>query len=558
MKPNRRSFFQTIGLGFSGLAATAFAKPSFAQSPAPANDEPALRIGDDVAIVETTYGKVQGYILRGIHYYLGIPYGADTSGANRFMPPQKPKPWTDVFPALWWGNSAPQNGPNYTSKYGAFRDHWNYDEISEDCLRINVFTPAINDGKKRPVMFWIHGGGYTNGNSLEHDGYNGENLARQGNVVFCSINHRLGPLGFSNLAGVGGGKFAASGNVGMMDIVVALEWVRDNIAKFGGDPGNVTIMGQSGGGRKVTILTTMPSAKGLFHKAVSLSGVQPGLPDKAVTAKLGEYILREAKLTSAEVGKLQEMPWKDYYALATRAQQAFAKEGGADPTGMGGFTPSVDGTIVSQSPCRPGASPLAADVPMMICSTFDETSPSAFNVELEKVTIEQVVARVSEGRGGFGAKAKAIVDGYVKAFPGVKPIDILNLIGSAPRRQAAVELASAKSKQKPGVFLAWFAWRPPLFNNRLRAFHCIDICFWFANTDVMVTHTGGGARPRKLGTQMAKQLVQFMKTGDPNGVGLPTWPRYTAERGETMILNDTCAAKNDPDREARNLLPPLQ
>jgi para-nitrobenzyl esterase len=558
MKPNRRTFFQTLSLGISGLAATAFSRPSFAQSPAAANDEPALRIGDDVAIVDTTYGKVQGYILRGIHYYLGIPYGADTSGANRFMPPQRPKPWADVYPALWWGNSAPQNGPSYANKFGSFRDHWNYDEISEDCLRINVFTPAINDGQKRPVMFWIHGGGYTAGNSLEHDGYNGENLARLGNVVFCSINHRLGPLGFSNLAGVGGEKFAASGNVGMMDIVAALEWVRDNIAKFGGDPGNVTIMGQSGGGRKVTILTTMPSAKGLFHKAVSLSGVQPGLSDKAVTAKLGEYILREAKLTSAEIGKLQEMPWKDYYALATRAQQAFAKEGGADPTGMGGYTPSVDGKIVSQSPCRPGASPLAADVPMMICSTFDENSPSAFNAELEKITIDQVVTRVSEGRGGFGAKAKTIVDGYVKAFPGVKPIDILNLISSGPRRQAAVELAAAKSKQKPGVFLAWFAWRPPLFNNRLRAFHCIDICFWFANTDVMVTHTGGGARPRKLGTQMAKQLIQFMKTGDPNGAGLPTWPRYTAERGETMILNDTCAAKNDPDREARNLLPPLQ
>ena len=202
------------------------------------------------------------------------------------MPPQKPKPWTDVFPALWWGNSAPQNMENrYANKYGSFRDHWNYDDVSEDCLRINVFTPALNDGKKRPVMFWIHGGGFTAGNGIEHDGYNGENLARLGDVVFCSINHRLGPLGFCNLAGVGGEKFAASGNVGMLDIVAALEWVRDNIANFGGDPGNVTIMGQSGGGAKVCTLTAMPSAKGLFHKAVVLSGASAQIGRQGTTPR---------------------------------------------------------------------------------------------------------------------------------------------------------------------------------------------------------------------------------------------------------------------------------
>ena len=143
-------------------------------------------------------------MLRGIYYFLGMPYGADTSGANRFMPPQKPKPWTDVYPALWWGNSAPQNMENrYDNKFASFRDHWNYDDVSEDCLRINVFTPAINDGKKRPVLFWIHGGGFTSGNGIEQDGYNGENFARFGDVVFCSINHRLGPLGYLQSGGRG-------------------------------------------------------------------------------------------------------------------------------------------------------------------------------------------------------------------------------------------------------------------------------------------------------------------------------------------------------------------
>jgi predicted esterase len=160
----------------------------------------------------------------------------------------------------------------YANRYLAFTDYWHYDDVSENCLGINVWTPGYKDNAKRPVLLWIHGGGYTSGNSIEHPEYHGENLSRQGNIVFCSLNHRLGPLGFSNLAGVGGEKFAASGNVGMLDIVAALEWIRDNISNFGGDPGNVTIMGQSGGGAKVCTLTAMPSAKGLFHKAVALSG----------------------------------------------------------------------------------------------------------------------------------------------------------------------------------------------------------------------------------------------------------------------------------------------
>jgi para-nitrobenzyl esterase len=564
MPSDRREFFQTLGLGAVGLAAGAAALSSSSCNRQTAGEDgPVLQIGENIARVDTTNGPVKGYILRGIHYYLGIPYGADTSGPNRFMPPQKPKPWKDVYPAVWWGNSAPQNMANrYANKYGAFRDHWNYDDVSEDCLRINVFTPGVNDGQKRPVLFWIHGGGFTSGNSIEHDGYNGENLARLGNVVFVSINHRLGPMGFCNLSGVGGEKYAASGNVGMMDIVAALEWVRDNIANFGGDPGNVTIMGQSGGGRKVCALNCMPSAKGLFHKAVSLSGVQTEWASKEYSQQLGEFVLREAKLGRGQVDRLQTMPWEEYYAIAMRAQQTMTKETGlAAPGGVGGFVPWLDGNIIAYHTARPDAPPIASDVPMIICSTFDENSPSAFNPELEKITLEQLVERLRKPSGsgmgatpGLGDKAAAVVEAYGKVFPGLQPIDILCLIGSQPRRQAAITLADAKAKQPAGAYLAWFGWRPPLFDNRLRAFHCIDICFWFYNTDLMLTHTGGGARPRKLATTMAGQLLQFMKTGDPNGSGLPKWPKYTTANGETMLLNDTCEVKNDPDREARRAL----
>jgi para-nitrobenzyl esterase len=561
MESNRREFFQTVGVGAAGLAIGATALSSTSCAPhehAAAEEGPVLQIGDNIALVDTTYGKVKGYVLRGIHYYIGIPYGADTSGANRFMPPQKPKPWTDVFPAVWWGNSAPQNMENrYENKYGTFRDHWNYDDVSENCLMINVFTPAVNDGQKRPVMFWIHGGGFTNGNGIEQDGYNGENLARFGNIVFCSVNHRLGPLGYCNLAGVGGEKYAASGNVGMMDIVAALEWVRDNIANFGGDPGNVTIMGQSGGGAKVCTLTAMPSAKGLFHKAVVLSGATTQSGDKEYSAKLGEYVLREAKLKPNQVDKLQELPWKEYYAIATRAQQTMAKEMAGTATGLRfGFSPHVDGTIIPQHPYSPEPAPTAADVPMIICSTFNEQSPSAFDASLENITLDQVVERVKERAGfgaGFGDKAKEVVDAYAKAFPNEKPVDIWSLVSS--NRRGVVALADQKVKQPAGVYVAWFGWHPPLFDNRLRAFHCIDICFWYYNTDLMLSHTGGGARPRKLSTQMANYLLNFMKNGDPNGTDLLPWAKYTTANGEVMVLNDVCEVKNDPDREARKALP---
>src|SRR3954452_8007967 len=560
MNSNRRRFVQTLGTSSAGLtlgsALTEFPQAALAKGH---TDEQVLRIGDNIAVADTQYGKVRGYMLRGINYFLGMPYGADTSGAYRFMPPQKPKPWTNVYPAIWWGNSAPQDMDNrYENKFGSFRDHWNYDDVSEDCLRINVFTPALNDGKKRPVLFWIHGGGFVNGNAIEQDGYNGENFARSGDVVFCSINHRLGALGFCNLAGVGGEKFAASGNVGMLDIVAALEWVRDNISNFGGDPGNVTIMGQSGGGAKVCTLTAMPCAKGLFHKAVVLSGASRKSGDKASSENLGAAVLKEAGLKSTDLAKLQAMPWKEFYTVATRAQQVMAKAAGAGGGMTRGFSPVVDGKILPQHPYDPEAAPTAADIPMIISSVQNEQSPSWADSSLESITLEQVVEKVKDRAGfgaGFGDKAKDVVESYAKAFPGRKPVEIWSLVSS--NRQGVVALADVKSKQPAPVYVNWFTWQPPLFDNRMRAFHTVDICFWFYNTDLMLTHTGGGPRPRALSAKMAGALLQFMKTGDPNGTGLPKWPKYSVTQGETMIFDDRCEAKNDPDREARKALPVL-
>jgi len=553
---NRRDFFKTMGAGAAGItlapAAMSLATSCTSPNAAAENDEPVLQIGDNIALADTQYGKVKGYILRGIYYFLGIPYGADTSGANRFMPPQKPAPWTDVYPAVWWGNTAPQIMENrYSNKYSSFRDHWNYDDVSEDCLRINVFTPAVADGVKRPVLVWFHGGGFTNGNGIEQDGYYGENLARLGDVVFCSVNHRLGPMGFSNFAGVGGEAFAASGNVGVMDLVAALEWVRDNITNFGGDPGNVTIMGQSGGGAKVATVSAMPSAKGLVHKGVILSGAMTRLGEKEYSEKIGSYILKEAGISASQIKKLQDMPWQEYYALANKAARKLAEESGA--TGlMGGFSPVLDGTIIPQHPFYPEASPNASGLPLMICSTTDELSAAWIDASMENMTLDDVVNTVKERAGfsgGLGDKAKSVVDAYAAAFPNLKPIEIYGRIVSS--RQGVVDIADAQSKQSPGVYVCQFGWKPPLFDNRMRAFHCVDICFWFYNTDLMLSHSGGGARPRALAAKMAGALLQFMKTGDPNGGGLPEWPKYTSENGELMFLDDVSEVQNDPDREAR-------
>ncbi len=516
-----------------------------------------LFIGDDIAIAETEYGKVKGFILRDIYQFRGIPYGADTGGENRFMPPKDPEPWDDIYPAVWWGNTAPQIMDNrYANQYASFVDHWNYDDVSEDCLRLNVWTPSIDDGRKRPVMVWFHGGGYTNGNGIEQDGYMGENLSRKGDIVFVSINHRLGPIGFSDLSGVGGPEYAHSGNVGTLDMVAALEWVNENIENFGGDPGNVTIMGQSGGGAKVCVLGAMPAAEGLIHRIVPLSGSTTSAMDQEYSRKVGEYILKEAGLEPSEIDKLKEMPWKDYIMLANTAAGKCAEEYGGGGMMRGSFGPVADGVNIPKETFFSDPEGPSSDVPMLLCTTFHEWSMARDNPELEEITSEgakEMLADRAGFRGGFGDNAGEIYDAYAKAFPDAKPVELMIMIGS--NRKGVINTANAKIEQEAPVYLAWFGWEPPLFDNRKRASHCSDICFWFYNTDLMLTHTGGGKRPRALSEKMSDALLRFMATGNPNTQSMPEWPAYTAENGETMILNDECVVKNDPDREAREIIP---
>lgn len=503
-------------------------------------DEQQVFIGDDIAIAETQYGKVQGYMSRDVYTFLGVRYGASTEGANRFMPPKEPEPWEGIVPAMVYGYCAPQNDPNYANNPGVWRDHWNYSNLSEDCLFLNVWTKGLADGKKRPVMVWFHGGGYAAGNGIEQDGYHGENLARYGDIVFVSVNHRLNAFGFTDFSGVDA-KYEDSGNAGTLDMVAALKWVNKNIANFGGDPNNVTIMGQSGGGAKVCTLVAMPETKGLVHKGVALSGNANNALAQSYSRELGKYIVKTSKKT---VEQLQQMPWRDYLALANAAAQEFNKT--QNMQGMrGGFAPVADGKHLPAEGYFDDPNAPSAQVPMIYCSTMAEFSPAMYDKSLEELDNEGL-AKYLEQR--YPGKAAAVVAAYQKAFPEANAGDIIGMATSP--RTGIIKNIGIKAKQGAPVYLAWFGFNPPTFNGRARAFHCIDICFWFRNTDRMVTHSGGGKRPRELANKMSEALLAFMRTGNPNCDAMPEWPAYNETDKPTMILNDVCVVKNNVDTEA--------
>lgn len=549
MKNNRREFFKKVGVGTAGLGLAASVPFTSHAHPSKASKGQFLQIGDDIAIASTDSGKIRGYILNDVFTFLGVSYGADTSGKNRFMPPQKPEKWEGVKPTIWWGNTAPQIMDNrYANVDYSFADHWNYDDVSEDCLKLNVWTPAL-DSKKRPVLVWLHGGGFTNGNGIEQDGYHGENISKNGDIVFVSINHRLGPIGFTDLSGVGGSKYAHSGNVGQLDIIASLEWVRDNISNFGGDPNNVTIMGQSGGGAKVTATMSMPSSKGLVHKAVPLSGSMIQATPQEYSRKLGEYVLKEAGLSPGQIDKLQELSWREYIDIANKALEKMRKEH-PNPGFRGGFSPVADGVNLPKGKFFSDPDGLASAIPMLVCTTFHEWNPTRTSPELEKIDWAGVEEKLAPN---YGTESGKIISAYRKDFPDASPADIWAMVLS--NRQSAINTANAKANQPAPVYLAWFGWEPDLYSGRMKAFHCIDICFWFDNTDRMYTHTGGGDRPRELSEKMSASLLAFMRTGDPNAGKLPNWTAYTPENGATMILDDTSVLKNKPDGNGLAALP---
>lgn len=518
-----------------------------------------LAASDKNAVVETTAGKVRGFTRNGIHTFKGIPYAADTGGAGRFLPPARPKPWTGIRSSMWYGPTCPQAPrTGWLNDENAFLFQWDDGQPGEDCLRVNLWSPGLNDGRKRPVMVWLHGGGWAAGSGQEQPAYNGENLSRRGDVVVVSLNHRLNMLGYMNLAAYSD-KYAGSVSAGVLDLVAALEWVRDNIANFGGDPGNVLIFGQSGGGSKVSTLMAMPAAKGLFHKAVVQSGSALRLGEREDSEKLAAAVVAELGLNKSNIDKIQTMP----YARLLEAQAAAIKKLQPKPPAGGigmpyvrtamrrlGFGPVMDGNIVPRHPFDPDAPGISANVPMIIGTTLNEMSPSQTNPALEAMTEDEMRKRAAER---YGEKAGMVVDAYRKALPDVKPVELLSRMFSV--RTNAVTQAERKAAQKAApAYVYLFAWQTPVLDGRPRAFHCAEIPFVFYNSDVSAFATGGGSEARELAAKVSDAWINFARKGDPNHSGLPKWPAYNAETGPVMIFDKTSEVKNDPDRELRKVV----
>jgi para-nitrobenzyl esterase len=547
----RRTLLQGAAALACGVAGPVVVSGALAESaPVPASQSAAPLIArDGDAIAATRSGRVAGYVRRGIFTFKGIPYADNSAGPNRFMPPVKPKFWEGVRSSRQYGYVAPQ-GPRagWANDEEAFMFAWDDGVQSEDCLHVNVWTPAVADHKKRPVMVWLHGGGYTAGSGQELRSYDGENLARRGDVVVVSLNHRLNVFGYLDLSKFG---YAESGNVGMLDIVAALEWVRDNIENFGGNPQLVTVFGQSGGGGKVSTLMAMPRAKGLFHRAIVESGsILQAMPQENAQ-KAADAIVGELGLNAATIGQIQTLPYQQILTAADKAlRERRPKLVGGIPnfrriSALLGFGPVVDGKILPDHPFDPGAPTISADIPMIIGTTLNEFVTALNHPEFEAMSEVDLQKRVSEI---YGERVQSVINAFRRRTPQAKPFDLWSRIAASGVRGSAIEQAKLKAAQgRAPAYLYWFTWQTPILSGRPAAFHCAEIAFVFDNTDRCETMTGGGAEPRALAGKMCDAWIQFARTGNPNHPQLPNWPAFSAETIATMIFDNPPRVEMNPD-----------
>lgn len=539
---DRRSF-----IGFGTLAASALMSGKFSSALA---ENAKMKPGETV---ETNLGKVRGATQNGVHAFKGVPYAASTAGENRFMPPKKREPWSGVRDALELGQRSPQLLSGFHGQVPPEVESMDRNEaMGEDCLVLNVWTPSVARGGKRPVMVWLHGGGYTTG-SGGFICYDGAELARKHDVVAITVNHRLTVFGYLYLAGIGGEKYAKASNVGMLDIVAALEWVRDNIAAFGGDAGNVTIFGQSGGGGKVSTLMAMPSAHGLFHRAIVESGAAVKGVSRDAANKSAERYLAKLNLKPDQVDQLQKLSM----------EQLLDATANSNPMpGPGGFAlaPVVDGTSLPNDPFDPVAPALSATIPLLIGTTETEVTFFPHQV-LDPINDAELHTRVKQTlRTASDEQVDQLIAAYKKGRPGAGNTDLfLALASDATFRAGVVTEAERKAAEgKAPVYQYYVTWRSPVREGKLRSFHTIEIPFVFDNVDACKSMLGSGEDRYALAEKFSGAWVAFARTGNPNHKTLPNWPAFDNTKRAVMVFNDECKVVDDPHGEEQRLLHSIQ
>lgn len=508
--------------------------------------------GENIAVTNTESGKVRGYIHDGTYIYKGIPYAK----AERFMAPTKADSWEGVRSSTMYGPVAPLMTPTtqvMDEPEFVFDHDWGYP--NEDCLRINIWTPGIDDGKKRPVLFWIHGGGFTAGSSQELPSTDGENLSKKGDVVVVSINHRLNILGFLDLSAYGD-KYKHSANNSIIDIVAALEWVKNNVENFGGDAGNVTIFGQSGGGAKVNTLMAMPKAKGLFHKAINQSGsFRTAMLEKNETQTIAAEVMSNLGLNDNQVDSLQNIPFEILSAAGTKALKTIEEKMKAEGKPVIGFGlnwgPSRDGEDLPYQLYSNEAFDLSKEVPLLVGTTKNEFAPFA-NMRFVKASEQQIMEHIKEQ---YKDKADAYLKAVKNAYPNdTDPKDLIDV--DVMFRPGAVDQANEKSKLQDGapVYMYLFTWQSPVWDGKYKSLHCMELPFVFDNIERGKNMTGGGKAAHALAEKVSNSWINFARTGNPNHEGIPEWPAYTPTNTATMHLDNTCIVKPQLDKDLFELV----
>jgi para-nitrobenzyl esterase len=512
---NRRKFLQHSGIITSGVAVSnILGIPAFSPG--------GLKTESPVA--STVYGKVRGYTDNDINVFKGIPYGADTS-SRRFMAPLPPTKWTDIREAVEYGPSSPQGGRGGQ-------------KMSEDCLVLNVFTPALRDKGKRPVMFYIHGGAYSGG-SGSSPLYDGVRLCKRGDVVVVSINHRLNAFGYLYLSRFGGEEFADSGNAGQLDLILALQWVRDNIAEFGGDPGRIMVFGQSGGGAKIATMMAMPAAKGLFHRAITMSGQQVTASGPLNATLRTQAILDTLKITSKNIAEIRTLPFE-------KIVEAFSTKDPVLPFGGVYFGPVLDERWLMRHPFYPDAPKQSADIPMIIGNTHDETKAflggDATNFTM---TWEQMPEKLIPNMR-VDIDPEHVINEYRKLYPGLNASELFFRITTASRswRGAIIE-AEERAKSGSPAYAYQLDWASPREDGKFGAPHASDIQLVFDNIGKPGA-TAIGPHAQQMADIMSETFIAFAKTGNPNNKLIPQWKKYTMMNRETMVFDVPTHLENDP------------